>query len=149
LASKRKTLLQAARAQLLTIKKTAGYHNDVREVYRGLKYQEDLTGDKMPCLCFSGTDEQRQNASKPYFRATVTLDLVGYVKLDDATDSLQDALEDFIEDVTKALEADRTLGNEVSWLEIRRVRTDRGDAEPIGAFAMEVVFNYAALGTEP
>lgn len=149
MSSKRQQILDAATTALLNIKKSAGYNNDIQVVFRGLRYIEDIGNDKFPCLCFSGIKETRKNINKTQFQAVVSLALVGYVSSEGATDSLQDTLDGFIEDVTKALETDRQFGALTLWNEIQSIMTDRGDNEKVGAFVMDVVFNYAAPGIVP
>ena len=149
MASKRKLIIDAAITALEAIKKSSGYNTDIQSVFRGLKYLEDVSKDKMPCVCFAGLKETRKNINKPQFQAAITVTLVGYVSVEDGTDSLQTTLDDFIEDVTKALETDRTFNFLTLWNEIQTIETDRGDIENTGAFAMTVVFHYASAGVTP
>ena len=149
MASKRKMILDAVAVALEGITNTAGFTNDVQAVYRGLRFLEDLSPDKLPCLCLAGVKETRKNIGRPNFQADVRLTLIGYVSKSSNEDNLQEVLDSFIEDTTKALETDPTFGNTALWSEIQTIETDRGDVDKNGAFAMEISFNYASAGTQP
>lgn len=128
---------------------TNGYNFTVATVARGLRFPTDLTDEKFPALFIAATDEQRDNITRNQFKGVIRATLVGYVKGPNGVDGVQAQLDKFIEDITKALEQDRTFGGRVHWTEVARIRTDDGDLEDHGATLVEVNFNYAATGTQP
>lgn len=126
-----------------------GYNFTVGTVERGLKYPENIPQSGFPALFVSSTDEARTNITRRDFKAVISANLVGYVKIADGVSGLQDELDKFIEDVAKAVEVDRTQDGNVHWTTITRIRTDDGDSQEYAAFVMQVDFHYAAMGSTP
>lgn len=150
MASKRKTALNYLRdTTLAAITVAGGYNNTVATVKRGLEEIDNLPESKFPAIYITRTQEDRNNITRDKFFGDIQAYLVGYVKNSTGTTGVQEQLDDLIEDITKAVEQDRTLGGNVKWLEIVSILTDDGDMQSYGACVVVVKLRYATEGTAP
>lgn len=148
--SKRKLILQYLRdTRLPIITVVGGYTTNVALVKRGLQPLDSLSDADLPALFVGKTVEKRDNITRNQYKAIITVFVVGYVKSPDGVSDAQGALDDMIADVTHALETDRTLGGNATWLEVKNVITDDGDLAPRAGFVMEVEIAYVTEGVTP
>ena len=150
MASKRSAILEYMRGTLLpAITTGGGFNNTISRVERGLRYPDEINDSEFPAVFVAQTEETRQNLTKIHFQSDLSVSSVGFVKSLNGTSGAQLALDGLIEDLTKKLEADRQQGGLVNWTEIKRVKTDVGDLDPIAACAIEVHFTYTTEGANP
>ena len=150
--SKRSALLDwlvNASGPLKQITTGNGYNNTVSLVERGQRDIGDLNDSDYPCLFVIAPDESRKNITVNQFDAELTVQIIGGVKLASGTTGLQTLLDGLISDVTKAVETDRTQGGRVYNTMVKRIQTDHGDIDPLGACVLDVIFKYATEGTNP
>ena len=149
--SKRQNILNALRDTVLPVITIAnGYNFDVGEIERGIRQIDALPDSKFPAIYIARTDEERSNLTGNQFQATLNAILVGYVKNSTGIDGAQEDLDDLIEDITKAIETDRTLGvSGVKWTEIVGVATDDGDLQTLAGCAITVKIEYVSEGVSP
>lgn len=148
MANKRATLLNFLRdTTLRRIRVADGYHNTVGTVKRGTREIDSISDEDYPAIFIAKTTEERKNLTGVDYKSAMTIFLVAYVKSSTGIDGMQGDLDLIIEDITNALEADRRLGGNADWLEVRRVLTDDGDNESNAACVVTVEVNYNGRGT--
>jgi hypothetical protein len=151
--SKRQAILNRLRDTILPgITTGAGYNNTLQadSVHRGLREMDSLPDSAFPILFIARTAEERENLTGNQFLSKMQVVLIGYVQSSAGVDGAQEDLDDFIEDITKVLETDRTIGlGYVSYLEIKRVATDEGDLQSIAGFRLDVEIQYVTEGATP
>lgn len=98
-----------------------------------------------PAVFIATTQENRENITKVSVQCRLQVVFEGYVKNSTGLGGLNENLDDLIEDVTKALERDRTLGGLITkWLEIKSIKTDESDVQSFGGMAMSVEIVYVS-----
>lgn len=151
--SKRQTILNHLRDTIFPgITTGGGYHSTVKasSCQRGIREIDAMGDSEFPVLYIARTTEERQNLTGNQFMATMEVMVVGYVQNSSGIDGAQEDLDDLIEDVTKAIETDRTLGlSEVKWTEIKKVVTDDGDLQTLAGCAITVEIQYVSEGVNP
>lgn len=151
--SKRQVILNRLRDTILPgITTGAGYNNTLAAAScrRGLREMDALPDSAFPVLYIAKTSEERENLTGNQYLSKMQVILIGFVKSSAGVDGAQEDLDDFIEDITKVLETDRTLGlSYVTYLEIKRVTTDEGDLQSIAGFRLDVEIQYATEGVTP
>jgi len=150
MASNRKVILgYLISTTLKIIDSNSGFNTTPQTIARGIKEIDAIPDSSFPALYLARTKEDRENITRNQFRSSLTVYILGIVKNASGTSGLQDEIENLIEDVTKAIETDRTLGGNCKWLEIRGIETIDDDYMPFGTFMMEVQITYADTGTSP
>jgi len=149
--SKRKTVLNYLRDTVFKgISVAGGYNFDVVDVERGIREVDSLPNSSFPAIFISKTVEHRKNITVNQFHGMIDIIVFGIVKKRTSSlVGLQEDLDDLIEDITKALEADRTFGNRVKWMEITGIETDDGDRDPFAVCAVTVSLVYCSEGVTP
>jgi len=146
--SKRKTILDYLRDTTLAAITTAGGYNfDVGNVSRGIEPVDALPDSSFPALYITGNRAVRNNISRLTVKSLLQVVIECYVKRSGDTNGLQSDLDNLIEDVSEALEQDRTLGGNCDHLEIQEVVADDGDLAPHAVAAIAVEIQYHAEGT--
>lgn len=131
---------------LVAINTGSGYNTTPATIKRGLLEKDALPDSAFPALFLSRCPEERNNLTVNQFKATMQVAIVGYVKNSTGIDSIQQDLDDLIEDVSEALEQDRTLGGLSKWLEVKAIGTDDGDLAPHGVCVITVEIVYVTEG---
>lgn len=150
MASKRAVLLAYLRDTVLAqIATGAGYNFTVGSVRRGIYQIDDLPQSALPALCIARTTEDRSNLTGNQFIGRLEVVILGYVKSATGVAGTMDEVEKLVEDVTKALEADRLQGDHVKWTEVKKVVTSDGDTDDLGVCAVTVEFQYVSEGVAP
>jgi ABC-type iron transport system FetAB permease component len=150
--SKRKTILNYLRDTVLPkIVTASGYNTSVQTIQRGLKEIDALPVSGFPAVFVARSTENRENISigGGLFQSKMSVVIVGYVKNESGTSGLMEQVDDLIEDVTKAIETDLTLGGKANWSEIKSVASDDGDMMPYAAFALTLEVTYTIEGATP
>lgn len=151
--SKRQAILNRLRDTILPgITTGAGYNNTLKAAScrRGLREMDAMADSAYPVLYIAKTDEERENLTGNQYLSKMRVILIAFVKSSTGVDGAQEDLDDFIEDVTKALETDRTIGlSYVTYLEIKRVATDEGDLQSVAGCRIDVEIQYATEGVTP
>lgn len=146
--SKRKTILEYLRDTTIPLITTGnGYNSTVATIKRGIEQVDSLPDSSFPAVFITATRSLRQNISRISVQAKMQVIIEAYVKKSGDTNDLQADLDNIIEDVTEALEQDRTLGGNAHHLEVQEVTTDDGDLAPFGASAFLVEIMYSGDGT--
>jgi hypothetical protein len=147
--SARQTILNRLRDTILpAIATSGGYNLTVGTVKRGLYEIDALPDSSYPVLCIARTEEDRRNLENVNFVSTMSVVIVGYVKNSTGVDGAQEDLDDLIEDVTKAISTDFSLGltGIVTNVEVRKIVTDEGDLQSLAGCAITVDIQYAENG---
>lgn len=149
--SKRQDILNRLRDNVLAAIATgSGYNFTVGSVERGLREIDALPDSKFPCIYIARTTEDRENLTQNQIKASLQVVIVGYVKNSTGVEGCQEDIDDLIEDITKAIERDRTLGTtDVKWCEIKRVVTDEGDMQSLAGCAITLEIVYVSEGVTP
>jgi hypothetical protein len=151
--SKRQTILNHVRDVILPGITTAGGYNftvAADSCQRGIREIDAQPDSAFPIIYIARTTEERSNLTGNQFMAVMEVVLVGYVKNSTGIDGAQEDLDDLIEDITKVIETDRTLGlSEVKWCEIRKIVTDDGDLQMLAGCAITVQIQYVSEGVTP
>jgi hypothetical protein len=148
--SKRAVLINAIRDTVLpAITTGAGYNNTLTTITRGLQQIDSIPDSSYPAVFLGRSTEVRENLTRNQFQGRITLVIVGYVKAATAGTGAQLALDNLIEDLTKALEQDRTQGGLAKWTEVKTIDTDDGDLDNLAACAITVEFVYVSEGINP
>ena len=145
--SYRKRILNYLRdTTLAVVNDHAGYNFKLKTIKRGLLEKDALNDNDFPAVFISKGNEERENITRNQFKSTIRVILIGYVKNSTGVDGVQEDLDDLIEDITEAIEVDRTLGGISKWLEVKSIATDDGDLAPFGVCAIIVDVIYATEG---
>jgi hypothetical protein len=148
--SKRALIINAIRDTVLPAITTAGgYNYNLTTISRGLQQIDAVPDSSYPAVFLGRSTEVRQNLTRIQFEGRISLIIVGYVKADTAGNGAQAALDNLIEDLTKALEQDRTQGGLAKWTEIKTIDTDDGDLENLAACAITAEIVYVSEGINP
>lgn len=149
--SKRKLILNYIRDTVFSLITVAnGYNFDVQTKKRGLQPIDGLPVSSFPALFITSANETRNNITVNQYFGVIQALIIGYVSNSKGTDAVQEDLDNLIEDLTKALETDRTLGgNAAKWLEMKSISVDDGDMGTFAAFAMAIEINYTTEGITP
>jgi len=126
-----------------------GYNTDLQTIKRGILQIDSMPNSSFPALFVARANEDRNNITINQFKSIMRVVIVGYVKNKTGIDGLMSQIDNLIEDTTKAIEQDRTLGGNCKWLEVKQITTDDGDMMPFGAFAMVVEIAYDTGGVLP
>lgn len=146
--SKRKTVVEYIRDTTLARIQTAnGFNTNVGTRSRGLLEIDAVNESEFPAVFISRVTEDIDNITRNQVKVTLHVFLVCYVKNSTGLDALQADMDDFIEDVTEAIEYDRTLGGNAHWIELKTVLTDYGNLSPHGQFVVLFDVKLATEGT--
>lgn len=126
-----------------------GYNFTPGKRARGLEQIDALPNSSFPAIYISNADEQRENITRNQILSRMDVIIVGYVRNSSGIDDLQQDIDYLIEDISKSLEQDRTLGGNAKWLEIKSITSDDGDMKPFGVCAVGVEIVYATEGVTP
>jgi hypothetical protein len=145
--SYRKRILNYLRdVTLKAVDSHQGYNSTLKLIERGLKEKDALNDNDFPAIFISRANEERENITRNQFKSSMRVILIGYVKNETGVNGIQEDMDDFIEDITEAVEEDRTLGGISKWLEIKSIATDDGDLSPFGVCVIIVEVVYATEG---
>ena len=148
--SNRKRVLNYIRDTVFDLITTGnGYNTTPVTKERGILPVDTMPESSFPALFLGTSTEERENITHNQFLGRIQTAMIGYVRNSSGTTGLQENLDDLIEDLTKALGQDRTLGGNVKWIVIKSVSTDDGDLEPFAAFLMVVELAYAQEDITP
>jgi hypothetical protein len=149
--SKRKTILNYLRdTTFAQISVANGYNTTPGIIKRGLNEIDSPPDSMFPAIFINVTVENRENITKDKTLARLQVAIEGYVKNSTGVNGLQVDLDDLIEDITKALGQDRTLGGlTAKWLEIKNIKSDQGDADSYGATLILVEIVYTTEDATP
>jgi hypothetical protein len=148
--SKRALILNALRDTVLpAITTGGGYNYTLSTISRGLGQIDSIPDSSYPAVFLGRSTETRENLTRNQYQGRVSVVIVGYVKADTAGAGAQLALDNLIEDLTKALEQDRTQGGLAKWTEVKTIDTDDGDLDNLAACAITVEIVYVSEGINP
>lgn len=148
--SKRRSIMDYLRDTTLAhISVSNGYNTDVPTLKRGLLEMDSPPDSAFPALFITMTQENRENITKVNGQCRLQVVLEGYIKNSTGLEGLNGNLDDFIEDLSRALERDRTLNGLAKWLEVKSVKTDESDVQSYGGLMMVVEIVYVTDQTAP
>lgn len=149
--SKRKTIMNYLRDTTLAHMQVAnGYNYDVQTNKRGFLEMDSPPDSAFPAVFISSSLENRENITVQNTQCRIQVLFEGYVKNSSGTTGLQQNIDDLVEDLTRALERDRTLGGlTAKWLEIKSIKCDESDDQAYGGVAVVVEIVYVGDKTTP
>lgn len=148
--SRRKIILNYLRDTTFAtsnITKANGFHVDLATVRRGVIAFDALPNEAFPAIVVGKGDETRKTLTKVDYDSDMLVTVWGYVRKDEATaDGMLAELDDLISDITKAIEADRTLGNNAKFARVETVGGDEGDSMPFALCSIVLRIGYVGRG---
>jgi len=145
MSSKRTQVLNYIRDNVFDLITTGnGYNFTVPTKERGVLEVDNLPESSFPCLFIAKAPERRTDITVNNFNSNMDITILGYVKNSSGLSGLQDDMDKLIEDVTKALESDRTFGGLAKTFNIGGILTDDGDLAPFGVVAISLTVSYVS-----
>lgn len=110
--SKRKQIRNKFIEILETITTTGGSSVDIGMVQKRFLAPDEVPEDKFPAAFVFDTDERKIDMDADELKCELDIVITGYIKEheDYSGDDTEDALDDFLEDIEKAITADRFIG---------------------------------------
>lgn len=137
--SKRDDLLNDIKSALENIKVSNGYNFDVSYISTKLEAPDELAPDDFPALFIVDTDENKEDTEVNEMQNQLRFIISGYVKDDDDPD---DSRRKLLEDVEKAICADRYRNGIAVNTMPANIKTDHGTFAPFAVFDFEFVITY-------
>ncbi len=149
--SKRKKIIEYLRDTTLAAITTAGgYNNDIATIERGLRNIQRMADEEFPAIFIPGASEQREDETKVHFTSNMSVFLAAWVK--DVVGSyggVQLLLDNIIEDITKAVYVDETLGGNAINTTISEVDPEDADDGAHGFALIKLDIQYNSLKSSP